>query len=71
MSEKRDVFVRNWYKKNDNWPNGIEPTFNAPKHYLKLDVSRDEAIKLCKEYNDNNEAGVLCKRAEFDYSENR
>lgn len=60
------VFVRNWWKKNPNWRNGLEPDHNAEKEYLGRDLTEQEAREMCAEYNASNDPGELSRKAEFE-----
>lgn len=60
------VFVRNWWKENPNWPNGLEPDSTATKTTLVKRVETEkEAREICKRYNDTHEAGRLSRKAEY------
>ena len=59
------VFVRNWWKENPAWPNGLEPDSTATKTTLATGLSEKEARKMCKEYNDTHEPGRLSRKAEY------
>lgn len=66
LKGKYKVFVRNWWKENPDWPNGLEPDSNARKHTIADRIeTEEEAIRVCKEYNDTHDAGRLSKKAEF------
>lgn len=61
------VFVRNWWKDNPAWPNGLEPDARAPKRYLARDVkTEDEARRLAREYNAKHKPGRHSRKAEFE-----
>ena len=61
-----DVFVRDWWKRNPSWPNGLEPHAGR-KHYLHRKVAtQDEARELCREYNDTHDPGELSRKAEYE-----
>jgi hypothetical protein len=61
------VFVRNWWKDNPAWPNGLEPDGAAPKRYLATDVKTiEEARALCAEYNRKHKPGRYSRKAEFE-----
>lgn len=63
-----DVFVRDWWKKNPEWPNGREPCA-GPKHYLHRRVkTEEEARRICKEYNASHDPGPMSRKAEFEES---
>ena len=59
------VFVRNWWKENSSWPNGLEPHAGARKTYLAHGLARDSAYEMCQEYNSTHKPGRLSRKAEF------
>jgi len=65
MQTYYDVFVRTWWQENKGWPNGLEPC-PGDKHYIARHVTRDNALKICEEYNSTHEPGQLSKKAEFE-----
>ncbi len=59
-----NVFIRNWYKIEDGKK---VPDTNADKEYLMQYIDTEkEARQLCREYNDNNDAGILSRKAEYE-----
>ena len=59
------VFTRTWWKKNDNWAGGYEPNLGR-KHTLQTNITtEEEAIAICKKYNDTHLKTKLSRRAEF------
>ena len=59
------VFVRNWWKNNPKWPNGLEPCSTARKHHIGR-VETEEAVRaMCRTYNDTHEPGRLSRKAEY------
>lgn len=60
-----NVFVRNWWKENENYPNGLEPCAGK-KTYKKRNVSESEAKLYCKEYNATHNPGRYSRKAEFE-----
>lgn len=66
---KYTVFVRNWWKRNSSWPNGLEPDAGARKVTIRKGLSLEEARQLCKTINDElaylNPKNKLGKKAEF------
>ena len=66
MSSKYKVFVRNWWKVNKDWPNGLEPDPTARKKVIARGLTEDEAREYCQQYNRNNNPGRLSRKAEFD-----
>lgn len=61
------VFVRNWWKYNPDWPNGLEPDGTANKRYIARRVkSGEEARSICKQYNRTHKPGRLSRKAEYE-----
>lgn len=60
-----NVFVRNWWVANKDWPDGLEPG-PGPKTHLKTVDTIEEARKECQEYNDTHKPGKLSRKAEFE-----
>jgi hypothetical protein len=65
MERKYTVFIRNWWKHNPKWPNGLEPNSNARKTILRRGLTREEAQQFCATYNSENDPGRLSRKAEF------
>ena len=61
-----NVFVRNWWKKNSAWPDGLEPDAGARKTYLAHGLSEDDARAMAKEYNATHKPGRLSRKAEYE-----
>jgi len=59
------VFVRNWWKNNPSWPNGLEPDPSARKTKLATFETQEECIRYCKEYNQTHKPGRLSRKAEY------
>ncbi len=60
------IFVRNWWKKNPAWPNGLEPDATARKTTIAKDIETEtEARDICKEYNTTHKPGRLSRKAEY------
>jgi len=59
------VLVRNWWKTNPDYPNGLEPDSNATKTILGYFDTETEAWLRCKQYSVNNDPGKLSRKAEF------
>jgi len=59
------VFVRNWWKLNPAWPNGLEPDARARKHTLAYVNTETEARQICEEYNRTHKPGKLSRKAEY------
>lgn len=65
------VFVRNWWKPNKNWPNGLEPDPCARKTTIRRGVqTEEEAQAICAEYNRTHKPGRLSRKAEYTGEEN-
>jgi hypothetical protein len=58
------VFVRDWYKENPEYPNGLEPCAGK-EEIIAQDISEDEARKIAREYNRTHNPGRLSRKAEF------
>lgn len=61
------VFTRTWWKKNRNgkWPDGLEPHMGR-KTTIGYTSTREEAVAMCKEWNDTHDPGRLSRKAEFE-----
>ncbi len=60
------IFVRNWWKNNPDWPNGLEPNPGARKTTLKRGIKTEsEARDFCLVYNANHKPGRLSRKAEY------
>ena len=60
------IFVRNWWKNNPKWPNGLEPDPWARKTTLKSGVKTEQAaLDFCQVYNANHKPGRLSRKAEY------
>ena len=60
------VFVRNWWKDNPSWPNGLEPDPTAEREDLGEVDTEEEARALCREYNSTHEPGRYSRKAEYE-----
>ena len=60
------VFVRNWWKSNPSWPNGLEPDGGAPKKYIGTFRSEESAREHAQNYNATHSPGRLSRKAEFE-----
>lgn len=65
MSQKYQIFVRNWWKRNPSYPDGLEPDSGARKTKLCICEGIDEARRICKQYNETHKPGRLSRKAEF------
>ena len=60
------VFIRNWWKRNPDYPGGREPHAGR-KHTLHKRIATEaEAREICKVYNANHEPGFLSRKAEYE-----
>lgn len=60
------VFIRNWWKENPSWPNGLEPESNADREELAEVETEEEAREIAQEYNRTHKPGRLSRKAEFE-----
>ena len=61
-----DVFTRTWWRASPLWPNMLEPHLGR-KTYIARGVKTEEAAReMCREWNDNNDAGRLSRKAEYE-----
>jgi hypothetical protein len=60
-----NVFIRTWWRKNPNWPNGLEP-HPGRKRTIRRGVAWAEARQLCDEYNESHRPGRYSRKAEFE-----
>jgi len=60
------VFVRDWWKPNPDWPDGREPWGGAPKHKLCKVETESEAREICAEYNFTHRPGKMSRKAEYE-----
>lgn len=65
MTDYYNVFHRTWWKRNPNWPDGLEPGA-ARKTYIARHVIREDALRICDEYNSTHKPGKLSRKAEFE-----
>jgi hypothetical protein len=59
------VFVRNWWKNNPKWPNGLEPDGGARKTTIGKVRTEEDARIMCKAYNTTHKPGRLSRKAEY------
>jgi len=61
------VFKRTWWRENPSWPNGLEPCAGE-RHYFRGEQfeTAAEARDFCMAWNDENPAGRLSLKAEFE-----
>ena len=60
------VFARNWWKLNPEWPGGIEPDGGATKHNLQKVATEREARAVCEDWNMTHRPGKLSRKAEYE-----
>ena len=60
------VFVRNWWKRNPNYPGGLEPCPGRKTVIRRRVDTAEEARRICREYNDTHDPGRLSRKAEFE-----
>lgn len=65
MATTYQVFVRNWWKRNPSWPNGLEPNPCARKTTIRRGLTYAEAQQFCEEYNRTHKPGRFSRKAEF------
>ena len=64
-----NVYTRNWWKLNPNWPNGLEPNSGGRRYYVAKGIgTEEEARSIAQEYNRNHTPGKLSRKAEFEYA---
>ena len=60
------ISVRNWWKKNPAWPNGLEPDPRARKVTLRRNIATEaEAQAIAQHYNSTHSPGKLSRKAEY------
>ena len=59
------VFVRNWWRHNPLWPDGLEPG-PGPRTTLARGCTETEARQICREYNASHPPGRLSRKAEYE-----
>ena len=61
------VFVRNWWKENKNWPNGLEPDPTARKYIVERNIKDENtAREIAQKWNRTHKPGRLSRKAEFE-----
>jgi hypothetical protein len=58
------VFHRTWWRKNSDWPNGLEPAPGRQKFIATVETE-EEAQALCKQWCRDHAPGVLSDKAEY------
>jgi hypothetical protein len=59
------TFIRNWWRENPSWPQGLEPDPTAHKTWRDRYGSEEEAIEACQEYNRTHKPGRLSRKMEY------
>lgn len=61
------VFTRNWWKLNNEWPDGLEPDSTARKTTITDRIeTEEEARRVAQEWNKTHAPGRLSRKAEFE-----
>ena len=58
------IFHRTWWKHNSSWPGGREPGV-GPATLIGRANTEEEAIEMCKTWNESHTPGQLSRKAEF------
>lgn len=59
------IFTRRWWRANKNWPNGLEP-HAGKQRTIGQAMTEDEAIKVCRNWNETHSPGLFSRKAEFE-----
>lgn len=59
-----EIFHRTWWRDNPAWPDGLEPCVGE-SFFIGKAKTEEEAIQMCKEWNDCHDAGRYSDKAEF------
>ena len=59
------VYHRTWWKESKGWPDGLEPCAGE-KHLIGKVYDEEIAREMCQDWNNNNEAGRLSDKAEYE-----
>ena len=63
-----EIRVRNWWKDNPSWPDGLEPCATPWDKAWKLCdgiQTEEEARAICQEYNATHKPGRYSRKAEY------
>lgn len=62
-----EIRVRNWWKPNPDWPDGLEPDSTPFKrgHKVGTASTEEEARAFCNDWNASHNPGRLSRKAEF------
>ena len=63
---KYRCFRRRWWRDAPGYPGGLAPATGARKTTLCVALSREEAQKFCKEWNESHNPGRYGIKAEFE-----
>lgn len=61
-----DVFTRTWWRKNKNWPNGLEPSLGRKTYIHRAIKTEEQARQLCADHQETHKPGKLSFKAEFE-----
>lgn len=64
MSRYR-VFVRDWWKENPTWPNGLEPCAGVKIPFGTV-ATEAAARQMCKAFAHSNPPGRYSRKAEYE-----
>jgi hypothetical protein len=59
-----DVFTCTWWRKDSDWPRGLEPCPRR-RYYIARGVTEERAREVCEEYNTTHKPGLLSRKAEY------
>ena len=59
------VFIRDWWRENPSWPNGLEPEMGE-KSYIATVKTEAKARAIAQEYNRTHDPGRLSRKAEYE-----
>ena len=65
-AETYRVFVRNWWRVNPSWPQGLEPNGGARKTTLARRCTEQEAQRIARQWNATHKPGRLSRKAEYE-----
>jgi hypothetical protein len=62
-----EIRVRNWWKRNPEWPDGREPCAEPWDTAYKVGTAETEeaARAICQEWNATHKPGFLSRKAEY------
>ncbi len=60
------VFVRNFWKHNSAWPNGLEPAPRARRTTIATRIQTEDAARtIARHWNASHPPGRLSRKAEY------